>query len=201
MTIKNFIENHPNAIIHLETGAGYVTITPEQRDKLLSGGSVFGHPGVPGKEFEREITADELLPQIITLGAKGGEARETWYLQTSFPEELSLSDGTSDEDRLLKRIQDNYKGFVGEMSLLSPQELFGKAEEITAVRVAYAWLTEFGWDFDSTQDLLKSSGPLQVVADTWHHICGITSDEEFMLVLSKAASFCSEEAETPEQSM
>lgn len=200
MTIKNFIENHPNAIIHLETGGGYTTITPEQRDKLLSGESI---PVLllPEKEVRQEVAADELLPQIITLGAKGGEARETWYLQTSFPEELSLPDGTSDEDRLLKRIQDNYKGFVGEMSLLMPQELFGKAEEITAVKVAYAWLTEFGWNDGHTQNLLKSSEPLQVVADTWHQICGITSDEEFMQVLSKASIFCSEEAETPEQSM
>lgn len=37
MTVKEFLENHPNATVSLETGGGDVTITSVQRNVLLSG--------------------------------------------------------------------------------------------------------------------------------------------------------------------
>ena len=187
-------------MIYLENGKIFSIIRQEEQKKLLSGESV---PVLllPEKEVKTEITADELLPQIICVGAKGEEARETWYLLTSFPEELSLPDTVSDEDRLLKRFKDNYTAFVGEMSMQSPKELFDRAEEITAVKEMYAWVTDFGWSSSYTAELLKSDNPLQVLADTWQHYVGFTSDDEVDLVLSHAATFCSEESDGPEQSM
>ncbi len=187
MTVKEFLEQHPNAIVHLETGGGNVTISPEQRDTLLSGGSVAGNPGCPGKEFEREITADELLPQIICVGSKGDETRETWYLLSDFPEELSLHNTATDKDRLLTRINDNFTAYVGELSLKRADELFDTAEKMASVKMTYRTMTEEGWFDGYTQFLLSLENPLEALAEEYQKNLSLGSFEELDHVICQLA--------------
>lgn len=201
MTVKDFLEQHPNATVCLETGGGNVTITPELRDTLLSGGSVSGNPGCPGKEFERKITADELLPQIICVGSKGDEACETWYLLSDFPEEPSLPDTATDRDRLLTRLKDNYKEYQGELYLKSPFELMQQAGEISAVKRVYNQMCDHGWNDCYTSDLLKAEKPLMVLAEGWLNFNDAAIGEEFDRMLSQTAAYCSEEFDDSEPVM
>lgn len=201
MTVKEFLEQHPNATVCLETGGGDVTITPVQRNVLLSGSSIVGYPGCPGKEFEREITADELLPQIIYVGAKGDEACETWYLLSDSPEEPSLPDTATDRDRLLTRLKDNYKEYQGELYLKSPFELMQQAGEISAVKRVYNQMCDHGWNDCYTSDLLKAEKPLMVLAEGWLNFNDAAIGEEFDRMLSQTATYCSEEFDDSEPAM
>lgn len=201
MTVKEFLENHPNAIVRLETGGGNVTITPELRDTLLSGGSVSGNPGCPGKEFERKITADELLPQVICGGTKGDEACETWYLLSDFPEELSLHNTATDKDRLLTRIKDNFTAYVGELSLKRADELFDIAEKVASVKMAYRTMTEEGWYDGYTPFLLSLDNPLETLAEEYQGYLSLGNYEELDQVifrLANATAFPVGEPDQPE---
>lgn len=63
ITVREFIEAHPNASFDMMTPGGYVYLTPETAQLLLSGQSVKGNPG--SAEFARDVPAEELLEQEI----------------------------------------------------------------------------------------------------------------------------------------
>ncbi len=63
VTVREFIEQHPNVSFDMMTPGGFVYLTPEKAKLLLSGQSVKGHPG--DIEYAMEITADELLKQEV----------------------------------------------------------------------------------------------------------------------------------------
>lgn len=63
ITLREFIEAHPNASFDMMTPGGYVYLTPETAQLLLSGQSVKGNPG--SAEFARDVPAEELLEQEI----------------------------------------------------------------------------------------------------------------------------------------
>ena len=63
ITLREFIEAHPNASFDLMTPGGYVYLTPETAQLLLAGHSVKGNLG--SAEFARDIPAEELLEQEI----------------------------------------------------------------------------------------------------------------------------------------
>ena len=63
ITVREFIEAHPNASFDMMTPGGYVYLTPETAQLLLSGQSVKGNPG--SSEFARNVPAGELLEQEI----------------------------------------------------------------------------------------------------------------------------------------
>ena len=63
MTVKEFIEAHPEATLDMMTPGGYVYLTPEYGKQLLAGKSVAAHFGWPG--IERYISPEEVLPQMI----------------------------------------------------------------------------------------------------------------------------------------
>lgn len=63
ITLREFIEAHPNASFDMMTPGGYVYLTPETAQLLLSGHSVKGNPD--SAEFARDIPAEELLEQEI----------------------------------------------------------------------------------------------------------------------------------------
>lgn len=63
ITVREFIEAHPNASFDMMTPGGYVYLTPETAQLLLSGQSVKGNPG--SSEFARDVPAEELLEQEI----------------------------------------------------------------------------------------------------------------------------------------
>lgn len=63
ITLREFITAHPNAAFDMMTPGGYVYLTPETAQLLLSGQSVKGNPG--SREYARDIPVEELLDQEI----------------------------------------------------------------------------------------------------------------------------------------
>ena len=63
ITLREFIEAHPNAAFDMMTPGGYVYLTPETAQLLLAGHSVKGNLG--SAEFARDVPAEELLEQEI----------------------------------------------------------------------------------------------------------------------------------------
>ena len=63
ITLREFIEAHPNASFDMMTPGGYVYLTPETAQLLLAGHNVKGNPG--SAEFARDVPAEELLEQEI----------------------------------------------------------------------------------------------------------------------------------------
>ncbi len=63
VTVKEFIERHPNVPFDMMTSYGFVYLTAEEAQLLLSGQNVKGHP--VEIEYAIEITSDELLNQEI----------------------------------------------------------------------------------------------------------------------------------------
>lgn len=63
ITVREFIEAHPDASFDMMTPGGYVYLTPETAQLLLAGQSVKGNPG--SSEFARDVPAEELLEQEI----------------------------------------------------------------------------------------------------------------------------------------
>lgn len=63
ITVRDFIERHPNVPFGMMTPGGLVYLTPEKAKLLLVGQSVKGHPGEI--KYAIEITAEELLNQEV----------------------------------------------------------------------------------------------------------------------------------------
>ncbi|MDO5594747.1 MAG: hypothetical protein Q4G01_08070, partial [Eubacteriales bacterium] len=81
-TVGAFLAAHPGDNFFLTTPGGYVVLNAEQAAGLLGGKSVSGHPGCPG--YDREVTAEELLPQTIgCCNKQNGE----WHILSSYPEQ------------------------------------------------------------------------------------------------------------------
>lgn len=81
LTVRDFIAAHPGDAFHLMTPGGYVDLTAAQAAELLTGQSVSGHPGCSG--YDREVTAEELLPQVI---ANCNYHEGAWYIISDHPE-------------------------------------------------------------------------------------------------------------------
>ncbi len=75
VTVREFIERHPNAAFDMMTPYGFVYLTPEKAKLLLSGQNVKGHPGKI--EYAMEITSDELLNQEVVRANFSGDA---WHM-------------------------------------------------------------------------------------------------------------------------
>jgi len=78
VTVREFIERHPNVPFDMMTPGGFVYLTPEKAKLLLSGQNVKGHPGEI--EYAMEITSDELLNQEIIRANFSGN---TWKILSS----------------------------------------------------------------------------------------------------------------------
>ena len=63
--IREMLLQFPEDHFDLMTPSGFVTLTPSDAATVLAGGSVSGHPGIPG--FAREVTAEEWLDQVICI--------------------------------------------------------------------------------------------------------------------------------------
>lgn len=81
LTVRDFISAHLGEALHLMTPGGYVDLTAAQAAELLKGQSVSGHPGCSG--YDREVTAEELLPQVI---ANCNHYEGAWYITSDHPE-------------------------------------------------------------------------------------------------------------------
>lgn len=81
-TIREMLLQFPEDHFDLMTPGGFVTLTPSDAATVLAGGSVSGHPGIPG--FAREVTAEELLDQVICICQHD---QGTWHILSDFPEQ------------------------------------------------------------------------------------------------------------------
>lgn len=79
--IREMLLQFPEDQFDLMTPGGFVTLTPSDAAAVLAGGSVSGHPGIPG--FVREVTAEELLDQVICICQHD---QGTWHILCDFPE-------------------------------------------------------------------------------------------------------------------
>ncbi len=63
MTVKDFVQRHPDSTLNLMTPAGYVTLTPERSKNLLQGKPIQAHAGTT--EAQLAIPAEHLLHQEL----------------------------------------------------------------------------------------------------------------------------------------
>ena len=92
ITVREFIERHPNVSFDLMTPGGFVYLTPDRAKLLLAGQSVKGHPGEI--EYAMEITADELLNQeVIRANFNGDE----WRMLSAEIQEMTQEPPTLDQ--------------------------------------------------------------------------------------------------------
>lgn len=85
VTVREFIERHPNVSFDMMTPYGFVYLTPEKAKLLLSGQNVKGHPGEI--EYAMEITSDELLNQEVISANFNGDV---WHLLSDEIREQTL---------------------------------------------------------------------------------------------------------------
>jgi len=85
MTVREFIEKHPDATMNMMTPSGYVALTPIAAADLMQGKSVDGHPGA--NEHWIKITAEELLPQEVGQCREHPEIPNFFYMITGYEQE------------------------------------------------------------------------------------------------------------------
>ena len=85
MTVREFIEKHPDATMNMMTPGGYVTITPAIAADLLQGKSIDAHPGA--NEHWTKITAEELLPHEVDQCREHPEIPNFFYMITGYEQE------------------------------------------------------------------------------------------------------------------
>lgn len=85
MTVREFIERHPNATMDMMTPGGYVTITPEIATGLPRGEDAASHPGT--NEHWAKVTAEELLSQEITQCREHPEIPNYFYMLVEYVQE------------------------------------------------------------------------------------------------------------------
>lgn len=85
MTVREFIEKHPEATMNMMTPGGYVTVTPVIAAGLLRDEGVDSHPGA--NECWAKVTAEELLPQEIVQCKEHPEIPNYFYMLTGYVQE------------------------------------------------------------------------------------------------------------------
>lgn len=89
MTLKEFIEQNPNATLNMMTPGGYVLLTPERSQNLLHGECVSAHAG--SSDVRTVIQAAELLPQEVVRCQPHKSAPDYFYLLTAWEQEQAVS--------------------------------------------------------------------------------------------------------------
>jgi len=87
MTVKEFIEKHPDATMNMMTPDGYVTLTPLTAADLIQGKSIDAHPGA--NEHWAKITAEELLPQEVDQCRVHPEISNCFFIMTGYEQTQS----------------------------------------------------------------------------------------------------------------
>ena len=87
MTVKEFIEKHPDATMNMMTPGGYVSLTPLTAADLLKEKSIDAHPGA--NEHWTKITAEELLSQEVDQCREHPEIPYFFYMITGYEQEQS----------------------------------------------------------------------------------------------------------------
>ena len=85
MTVREFIEQNPQATLNMMTPGGYVTLTPAMAADLIRGNSVDAHPGA--NEHWVKVTAEELLPQEIIECKEHPTTPDFFYILSGYVQE------------------------------------------------------------------------------------------------------------------
>lgn len=85
MTVKEFIEQNPDATLDMMTPVGFMQLTPEQAAELLQGECVNAHPG--DRESWAKVTMEELLPQEILHCKPHPHIHNYYYMFTAQEQE------------------------------------------------------------------------------------------------------------------
>jgi glutathionyl-hydroquinone reductase len=80
--------------------------------------------------------------------------------------------------KLSRKLDDNFKGFVQEWLALDPSSLIEKAEEIAASKLVYTELKSGIYSAEFLEYLLRLENPLEVVRDQWIDEQNVAHDEE-----------------------
>ncbi len=89
MTLKDFIEQNPNATLNMMTPGGYVLLNPELSQKLLHGEDVIAHAGC--SDVRTVIQAAKLLPQEVVPCNVHKSEPNYFYLLTAWEQEQAVS--------------------------------------------------------------------------------------------------------------
>jgi len=89
MTLKEFIEQHPDATLNMMTPGGYVLLTPELSQNLLHGDGINAHAG--SSDARIAIQAAELLPQEVVRSQVHKSKPDYFYLLTAWEQEQAVS--------------------------------------------------------------------------------------------------------------
>lgn len=89
MTLKEFIEQNPDATLNLMTPGGYVLLTPELSKDLLHGESVNAHAGF--SDARTVIQAAELLPHEMVCCQAHKSEPDYFYLITAWEQKQAAS--------------------------------------------------------------------------------------------------------------
>ena len=85
MTVREFIEQNPDATLNMMTPGGYVMLTPAMTAELLQGNSVDAHPGA--NEHWVKVTAEELLPQEVAQCKANPTTPDYYYMISGYTQE------------------------------------------------------------------------------------------------------------------
>lgn len=89
MTLKEFIEQNPNATLNMMTPGGYILLNPELSQSLLHGEGVTAHAGC--RDVRIAIQAAELLPQKVVSCQACKSEPDYFYLITAWEQEQMVS--------------------------------------------------------------------------------------------------------------
>lgn len=89
MTLKEFIEQHPNATLNMMTPGGYILLNSELSQNLLHGEGINAHAGF--SDVRTVIQAAELLPQEVVCCQAHKSEPSFFYLITAWEQEQAAS--------------------------------------------------------------------------------------------------------------
>ena len=85
ITIREFMQNHPNAGLEMMTPVGYVHIPPGQYSEIVKYGQIPAHLGASGTDYY--IAVDEILSQEIRSINQSPEDPALFYVLSVEPEQ------------------------------------------------------------------------------------------------------------------
>ncbi|WP_312645496.1 hypothetical protein [Hydrogenoanaerobacterium sp.] len=92
VTVREFMEQHPNASFDMVTPGGFVYLTPDRAKLLLAGQNIKGHHG--SSEYATEIITDELLNQEVIDAKFSGKE---WRICTADNQEMTQKPPSLDQ--------------------------------------------------------------------------------------------------------
>lgn len=110
VTVQEFLEKHQGVAFNMMTPGGYVYLTPEKAQLLLSGEDINGHLG--SKTYTVDISNKELLTQVVI---QANLTDGTWNLLSDYKSEIEQEQSFSEISGNMKAAQGNNVFVLSEM--------------------------------------------------------------------------------------